>query len=139
MQPTDRLLPGDVLENPVTGECFTFLETAASSNGELLAFELRLRAGGGVPMPHVHPIQTERFELLEGTARFRIGWHSRLAGAGEVVEITPGVAHGFTNPGPDELRMRVDVWPALRMEDMLCDVVALARAGRLTRRGMPRS
>jgi hypothetical protein len=32
--------PGETLENPVTGERFTFRETAATSDGELLAFEL---------------------------------------------------------------------------------------------------
>jgi quercetin dioxygenase-like cupin family protein len=131
--------PGETLANPVTGERFTFLETAASSNGELLAFELDLRAGGGVPMPHVHPIQTEQFEVLAGSVRFRVGRRSILASAGEVVEIAPGIVHGFSNPGPDRVRMRVDVSPALQMEEMLREVVALAEAGRLTRRGMPRS
>jgi quercetin dioxygenase-like cupin family protein len=134
-----HIQPGDTLANPVTGERFTFIETATSSNGELLAFELELRAGGAVPMPHVHPIQTERFEVLEGTVRFRVGRRSILASAGEIVEIAPGVVHGFSNPGREPVRMRVDVSPALQMEEMLRQVVALASAGRLTRRGLPRS
>jgi len=37
------------LENPVTGERFTFTDTSATTDGELLAFELALRPGGGVP------------------------------------------------------------------------------------------
>src|SRR5262249_55459001 len=53
--------------------------------------------------------------------------------------IAPGVVHGFSNPGPDQVRMRVDVTPALQMEEMLREIVALAEAGRLTRRGMPRN
>lgn len=131
--------PGDVLANPVTGEQFTFVETAASSDGALLAFELDLRAGGGVPMPHVHPIQTERFEILEGTVRFRVGRRSFTAESGAVVEVAPGVVHGFGNPGPGPARMCVEVSPALEMEEMLREVVALAEAGRLTRRGLPRN
>src|ERR1700750_734691 len=63
--------PGQTLENPVTGERFTFRETAATSDGELLAFELGLRPGGAVPIPHVHPIQTERFEVRAGWCAFR--------------------------------------------------------------------
>src|SRR3954449_9221606 len=55
--------PGDTLENPVTGERFTFTDTARSTGGELLAFDFALRPGGAVPIPHVHPIQTERFEV----------------------------------------------------------------------------
>jgi hypothetical protein len=35
--------------------------------------------------------------------------------------------------------MRVEVRPALAMEDMLAEVVEMAHAGRLTERGMPRN
>jgi hypothetical protein len=37
------IAPRDTLENPVTGERFTFTHTAASTDGELLAFEFSLR------------------------------------------------------------------------------------------------
>jgi quercetin dioxygenase-like cupin family protein len=134
-----KVTPGTTLENPITGERFTFTDTAATTGGELLAFELALRPGGAVPIPHVHPIQTERFEVVEGRMRFRLGLRTRVAGPGEVVEVAPGVAHAFANPGPDEARVRVEVRPALAMEEMLAEVVAMARAGRMTRRGLPRN
>jgi hypothetical protein len=35
--------------------------------------------------------------------------------------------------------VRVEVRPALAMEEMLAEVVAMARAGRMTRRGLPRN
>jgi quercetin dioxygenase-like cupin family protein len=137
---TGRMItPGQTLENPVTGERFTFTDTAASSGGELLAFELALRPGGAVPIPHVHPIQTERFEVVAGLMRFRLGLRRRLAGPGDVVEVAPGVVHGFANAGDDEARVRVEVRPALAMEEMLAEVVAMAQAGRMTRRGLPRN
>jgi hypothetical protein len=107
---------GDTLENPVTGERFTFTHTSASTGGELLAFDFGLRPGGAVPIPHVHPLQTERFELVDG-----------------------GVAHSFANAGEEEAHLRVEVRPALAMEEMLTEVVAMARAGRMNRRGMPRN
>ena len=131
--------PGQTLENPVTGERFTFIHTAASTGGELLAFELGLRPGGAVPLPHVHPIQTETFSVLEGRMRFRVGLRRRIAEPGEVVEIAPGVIHGFANAGDTDARVLVEVRPALAMEQMLAEVVAMAEAGRLTRRGLPRS
>jgi len=131
--------PGDTLANPVTGERFTFIETACTTNGELLAFELELRPGGAVPMLHVHPIQSERFQVLEGTVRFRVGRRSIVAAAGEIVDVAPGVVHGFANPTADPVRMRVEVSPALQMEQMLREVAALAAAGRLTKRGLPRN
>ncbi len=135
--PQDLIQPGRTLENPVTGERFTFIETSATTGGELLAFELGLRAGGAVPIPHVHPVQTERFEVVEGTMRFRVGLRRVTAGPGDVVEVAPGVMHSFANPGPDEARVRVEVRPALTMERMLADVVAMAHAGRLDARGLP--
>jgi quercetin dioxygenase-like cupin family protein len=133
------ITPGQTLENPVTGERFTFTHTASSTDGELLAFELALRPGGAVPIPHVHPIQTERFEVVEGRMRFRLGWRRRFAGPGDVVEVAPGVVHGFANAGDVEARVRVEVRPALAMEEMLAEVVAMAQAGRMTRRGLPRN
>src|SRR4051812_38788995 len=122
--------PGDTLENPVTGERFTFTHTAATTDGELLAFDFGLRPGGAVPIPHVHPIQTERFEVLEGEMRFRVGLRTVTAGPGDVVEVAPGVAHSFANAGDGEARLRVEVTPALAMEDMFGDVIAMAQAGR---------
>jgi len=133
------ITPGDTIENPVTGERFTFIETAATTGGERLSFELALRAGGAVPIPHVHPTQTERFAVVEGRMRFRVGLRSVVAGPGDVVEVAPGVVHGFANDGETEARVQVEVRPALQMEAMFADVVALARAGRMTRRGMPRN
>jgi quercetin dioxygenase-like cupin family protein len=136
---TDEILPGRTLENPVTGERFTFIHTAATTGGELLAFDFALRPGGAVPIPHVHPIQTERFEVNAGRMRFRIGLRTRLAEPGDVIEVAPGVMHSFANAGDEEARLRVEVRPALAMEQMFADVVAMARAGRMTRRGLPRS
>src|SRR5918999_2168080 len=133
------ITPGQTLQNPVTGERFTFTHTAASTGGELLAFDLGLAVGGAVPIPHVHPIQTERFEVLDGRVRFRIGLRTRVAEQGDVVEVAPGLVHSFANAGDDEARLHVEVRPALAMEKMLAEVVAMAEAGRMTQRGLPRN
>ena len=110
--------PGDTIQNPVTGERFTFTHTAASTDGELLAFDFALRPGGAVPIPHVHPIQTERFEVTEGRMRFRVGLKTVIAEPGDVIEVEPGVMHSFANAGETEARLRVEVRPALQMEEM---------------------
>jgi quercetin dioxygenase-like cupin family protein len=136
---TPRIQPGQTVENPVTGERFTFTHTAASTDGELLAFDFALRPGGAVPIPHVHPVQTERFEVTAGTMRFRVGLRTVIAEPGDVVEVEPGVMHSFANDGDEEARLRVEVRPALAMEEMFADVVELAEAGRMTRRGLPRN
>ena len=131
---TPRIHPGQTVENPVTGERFTFTATAASTDGELLAFDFALKPGGAVPMPHVHPDQSERFEVVAGEMRFRVELRTIVAGPGDVLLVEPGVAHSFANAGPDEARLRVEVRPALAMEEMFADVIELAEAGRITAR-----
>lgn len=133
------ITPGQTLENPVTGERFTFTHTAATTDGELLAFDFGLRPGGAVPIPHVHPIQTERFEVTEGQMRFRVGLRTIIAGPGDIVEVAPGVSHSFANAGDEGARLRVEVRPALAMEEMFADVIAMAQAGQMSKRGMPRN
>ena len=71
--------------------------------------------------------------------RFRVGRRMLIAGPGDVVKVAPGVAHSFANAGEQEARLHVEVRPALRMEEMFAEVIAMANAGRLTRRGMPRN
>ena len=100
------IAPGQTLENPVTGERFSFIETAATTGGELLSFELGLRPGGAVPIPHVHPTQSERFEVVAGRMRFRLGLRTVVAEPGDVVDVTPGTVHGFANAGDDHARVR---------------------------------
>ena len=60
---------GDTLVNPVSGETITFVETAAETGGDYTVIECAVRPGGGVPMAHVHPNQSETFEVLEASSR----------------------------------------------------------------------
>ena len=130
---------GQTIENPASGERITFRETAASTGGELVAIDLELPAGRRVPGPlHVHPRQEERFEVVDGTMRFRLGRQRVLAGPGEVVVVPAGVAHDFANAGVTDARVRVEVRPALAMERLFETAVALAREGRTLRSGVPK-
>src|SRR4051794_32164692 len=63
---TQMAYAGQVIENPVSGERITFRKTAADTNGELLEIDLELAPDGHVPGMHVHPTQTERFEIVSG-------------------------------------------------------------------------
>jgi mannose-6-phosphate isomerase-like protein (cupin superfamily) len=127
---------GQTLENPASGERITFRATAAHTNGELVAIDLELPAGRRVPGPlHVHPRQEERFEVLEGTMRFRMGRKRIVA---EAVVVPAGVRHDFANVGDTDVRVHVEIRPALRMEQMFETAVALAQNGRTTRGGLPK-
>ena len=65
--------PGDTLENPVTGEVLIFHRTSAQTGGESVLVETIVRPDGFVAAAHVHPHQTERFEVLDGLVGLRVG------------------------------------------------------------------
>ena len=129
---------GQIISNPVSGERIEFIRTAADTNGELLEFELELSADGHVPGAHVHPEQEERFHVLEGTMKFRLGMRTIVAEAGETVVVPAGRVHKFANAGDETARVRVQVEPALDMEDLLCTTAELAHEGKVMRSGMPK-
>jgi quercetin dioxygenase-like cupin family protein len=129
---------GQTIENPQSGERFTFRKTAADTNGEYLEFDLELQPDGKVPGKHVHPKQEERFEVLAGTMKFKLGRKTIVAHAGEVVTVPAGKAHKFQNGGMTTARVRVTVTPALKMEELFETVCELAADGRTLKNGMPK-
>ena len=129
---------GQTIQNPVTGERITFTRTAADTDGALLEFELELTADGKVPGAHVHPEQEERFHVLEGTMRFRLGMRTIVAEAGDTVVVPAGRVHKFANGGDTTARVRVEVEPALDLEDLLTTTAELAHEGNVLASGMPR-
>ena len=128
---------GDVLENPVTGERMRFVEAAADTNGERVTVELTLQAEGTVAAAHLHPFQTERFEIVEGTIGFRRGGENIEAKAGDVVVVEPGTPHKFWNAGPTEAKFVATVTPALQFEQLIETMFSLAADGKTNRKGMP--
>jgi quercetin dioxygenase-like cupin family protein len=129
---------GQIIQNPVSGERIEFLRTAADTDGELLEFELELAPDGRVPGAHVHPEQEERFHVLEGTMKFRLGLRTIVAEAGDSVVVPAGRVHKFANGGQGRARARVQVVPALDMEELLCTTAELAHEGKVLRSGMPK-
>ena len=86
---------GDKLENPVTGEVLVFHRTSEDTNGESVLVETIVRPDGFVAAAHVHPQQTERFEVLEGLLGLRVGEQKILAGPGDVAVVPAGTPHRF--------------------------------------------
>ena len=129
---------GQIIQNPVSGETIEFLKTSADTGGELLEFELTLTPDGHVPGAHVHPEQEERFHVLEGEMTFRLGARKIVAGPGETVTVPAGRVHKFANKSGAPVKARVEVVPALDMEDLLTTTAELAIEGNTNRKGMPK-
>ena len=128
---------GSAISNPVTGEHLVFHRTAGMTNGEYVLIEATVQPDGFVAAGHVHPLQSERFEVLSGTLGLRIGRRTLIAGAGDTATVPPGTAHRFWNAGPGEVRFLCEVRPALAFEQLLETMFALAEDGKTNKKGMP--
>jgi quercetin dioxygenase-like cupin family protein len=134
---TAMIRSGDTLHNPVTGELIRFVKAAADTGGEYVLIEVVVEPNGAVAAAHVHPYQTEVFEILEGEITFRAGKETIVAKAGDTVRVDPGTKHKFWNAGETDARFRTEVRPALQFESLIETMFGLAADGKTNRKGMP--
>lgn len=111
---------GDRIENPATGERVTFIHVGA----DLLELELEWPRPGRRAAAHIHPEMEERYEVLEGTAEFRVGGEERTAAPGEVVTVPPGTLHEAWNPTERVVRLHVQFRPPLRWAEFITKLFA---------------
>ncbi|MDP9232586.1 MAG: cupin domain-containing protein [Actinomycetota bacterium] len=128
---------GDAIENPITGERVAFLATSADTDGEAVVIETVVQPHGFVAASHVHPAQSERFVVEAGTLGLKVGRKKVTLAAGEAAMVEAGTAHRFWNAGDEPVRFVCEVRPALRFEQLLETMFALAADGKTNRKGMP--
>lgn len=128
---------GDTLTNPITGETMIFHRTSHDTDGERVVFETIVQPDGFVASAHVHPYQSERFEVLTGELRLEVGGDEHMARAGDTVIVPAGTPHRFYNPGDRETRFLCEVRPALGFESLIETMFTLAADGKTNRRGLP--
>jgi len=128
---------GEKIYNPVQGDWIVFRETARDTNGELMSGELIVSPHGSNPL-HFHPIQEEHFKVLSGTLGVQVGDEQRSLGEGEEALVPPGTPHGWYNKaGQEEVRVLVELRPALNTEIFFETLYGLARDGRTDENGVP--
>jgi len=118
--------PDRNIQDPLTGQHLTFLETAADTEGTSLRAEVRLEPGGFVPR-HLHVRQDERLEVLAGAVRFRSRGEDRVLGPGDTSVITRRHIHRVANAGPGEARFVLEVHPARHIEQTMRSMFAIGR------------
>jgi quercetin dioxygenase-like cupin family protein len=124
-----------LIEDPVMKQRLGF---RPADDGDAVLVEMWVEPGGGVP-PHVHPSMEERFEVISGELSFLAGRKWRTATAGESVVVPAGTRHAYRNSG-DELAHGVcRASPPQSLEEFLTEAAAMARDGKLTRHGLPKS
>ena len=105
----------NVIDAPGLGLRFEIREHSE----DLLEFDAVGRARGFITQYHAHTIQSERFEVIEGTLRLVIDGREHLLGPGETMEIPAGTPHRQLAGDEGSGRVRVQVRPAARTMEFL--------------------
>ncbi|MEO8139334.1 MAG: cupin domain-containing protein [Gemmatimonadota bacterium] len=134
-------------ENPQDGQRFRILSlpTIEAPGTFVLEYVYQPFTGETAVPPHFHPTSTESFEILSGSARYRIGGVEGSAGAGDRIVMPPNTPHvhpwsgcaeplhvrqtGVTNPADPE-----GIIASIQAQITL---YGLARDGKLNRSGIP--
>ncbi len=105
--------------------------------GERLWVETWLDDGGHLP-EHFHPTLEERWQVLEGTARFKIdgAWRELRPENGAVV-VSPGTRHELRNASGRQAHLRAEVIPAGHLEEFLTESARAARDGLYNAHSLP--
>lgn len=120
--------------DPVHGSSYAF-----EPRGEDLYVECRLEPAGALP-EHLHPVQRERWWVIEGRVRFQLGAVKREIGPDDgVMVVEPATKHSLENTGTDVVHLGCLVEPAGHLQEFLTDSAAAAREGMFMKGGIPRS
>lgn len=109
-----------------------------AEDGRAVLVEMWVEPGGGVP-PHVHPSMEERFEVVSGELSLLSGRTWQTAAAGETVVVAAGTRHAYRNDGDEPAHGICRASPPQSLQEFLEEAAAMAREGKLTRHGLPRS
>jgi quercetin dioxygenase-like cupin family protein len=107
--------------------------------GENMVVECWIEPGGGLP-EHLHPIQEERWSVVDGKIRFGLGGTKRVIGPedGEMI-VRPGTKHSLASVTDEDTHLRCLVLPAGHLQDFLEDSARAANEGLFMRGGIPRN
>jgi quercetin dioxygenase-like cupin family protein len=111
--------------------------TIRERSPEALEVEAVYGPGGSPPPKHFHPGQSERFEVVSGELRARVGGKEHRLSTGEVLAVPTGAAHQMWNPGPEPARVLWRTTPPGRTEQWFRSLDTLHRSGRVGSNGTP--
>ena len=109
-----------------------------AEDGDAVLVEMWVEPDGGVP-PHVHPAMEERFEVISGELSLLSGRNWQTATAGETIVVPPGTRHAYRNSGAELAHGVCRASPPQSLQEFLEEAAAMARDGKITRHGLPKS
>lgn len=117
---------GTELINPLAGTKTVFTATATSTNGTYVEIEATYPPNSAKPPLHLHPSQTEEFEILAGSMRVIRGDESFTVEQGDKFSVAPGTPHQMW-ARDDGAVLRWKTTPAMGTGELFCAMWAAAR------------
>ncbi len=85
-----------------------------------MQFELCVAPKGHMPVRHIHPTQSENFEVKSGILKLECNGHYQYLKSGETAFVEPGRPHQWWNESEsEEVNVIVTVQPAKNFEVMM--------------------
>jgi quercetin dioxygenase-like cupin family protein len=128
---------GDKIINTRTGQIMIFSKTGAETNGALLEIECFNPKSEEREPVHIHPKQESSNEVLSGKLHFWVDDKERIIGPGEKIIIPAGIPHCFWNEEAEVAHHVGRFSPALNIAEFFNTFFALARDGKLNKKGIP--
>lgn len=125
---------GQQITNTRTGQRMTFVELQRDS---LRIDSVNPPTDEREPL-HVHPKQESGAELVSGSLVFEVNGVQRKLAPGDSISIPPNTPHRFWNDGHEDAHSIGFFRPALTIAEFFETLFALANAGKLDAKGMPR-
>jgi quercetin dioxygenase-like cupin family protein len=122
------------ITNSRTGQRMTFVELQQDS---LRIDSVNPPTDEREPL-HVHPKQESGAELVSGSLVFEVDGVRRKLAPGDSISIAPDTPHRFWNDGSEDAHSIGFFRPALASAEFFETLFALANAGKLDAKGMPR-
>ena len=126
-----------IITNIQTGQTYKFIQTAKSTNGELLEIESIFGPQSKEPPAHYHPVQTEHFTVLQGELTVRIGDTLGIFKEGAHIHIAPKQVHAMWNQSGSICVVNWKTQPALHSEHFFETLVGLANDHKTNEFGKP--
>lgn len=109
---------GDRFEMP-DGSIYEVTAAAADTGGRSVGMNFILPPGAFPPLPHIHPVQTEEFKVVEGPFELMVDGTWRTLETGEKASVPPGVLHTFRNRSGSTKIVHSTHTPPGRFEDFI--------------------
>ena len=117
---------GNTIQNNVAGFKLLWLQTARDNNGEFVKCRMSVIPGGFMPVRHIHPSQSETFEVISGSVKLEYDGNTKILSQGESFTISKGLPHQWWNTSTsEELQMIITMTPAGNWETQMEQVFGI--------------